>query len=295
MQVQQIQKMKSPFKYPNQVTCKKREEINLYADVVFKPPSDQELIEGAYPGMDAFGKSRFDFYIFKYESSKSVKYSMGFSTIKFIYEKTKALMAEGVQPKKNDETQVSPAYTVQLKGGTFSGRTAAEILINNPEEAQALCNQRDYYMKNSNHPKYGKNNLNMANAVNDAINLYNQGLLDPQKVTSAVLTVYEAVRTPNKSKVDERGLTKARSILITHDLKNNDYIVKIMNCMAPPADGNVGAKLNQAADSTTFQFSCTEEEWWDFISECYELVNEYREVMRKRRFTIYETNRDYNY
>ena len=59
----------SPYKYPTQIGCVKRDDINLYVNVSLNPPSEQDLKEGIYPGLDVFGRSRFDVFIFKYECS----------------------------------------------------------------------------------------------------------------------------------------------------------------------------------------------------------------------------------
>lgn len=315
---------KSPYKYPRQISCVQRSDNNLYVEVAMKKPKD-EIVTGDMPGLEAFGKSRFDFFIFKYADKQSVKFSIPVKTAYLLYEKTKAIIADSASPtdkldqviyekiKKlilpimyalriqipDDEKSngKSPAYTVRLAGGSkINGRTAAEILTEEPGMRNPLLKQRDYYMSHTNHPRYGKNNLNMAKAIEDAITLFDSGMLDSAIVSGKTIVLYQAVRTPNKEKLDRRGLTVCRTMKLTyHAGGETPYHMEIMNCYAPPCrDGKVGAELSKAVDKVTYSMSMTEEEWFYMIKEITAFADQFRNTMTKRRFEIIATD-PYNY
>ena len=67
------------------------------------------------------------------------------------------------------------------------------------------------------------------------------------------------------------------------------FSVTIMNCMAPPADAMVGAKLEQAVDCRKWNYGLTEVEWYNFIDEMYQLLEDIRVETRQRRFSILGT------
>ncbi len=289
MQQEIIQYPKSPYKYPDELVCIERDEMNLYVSVALNPPSEKELMEGTYPGLDVFGKSRFDMYIFKFDAKASVKFSLSFKTAKLLCEKTKATLYD--KKVEKDITGLTPAYSVKLKGGNeLNGRTPAEVLFNSPELRDSLISQMNYYMKNASNPRFGKNNLLMAQAIDEAFRLQANNMLDSQKIGESPTVIYEAMRTPNKDKVDARGLTKARTIKITHTPGSPmPYAIDIMNCLAPPLKGKVGAELQRAVDVQKYTISATEEEWFDITSEMQCFMDQYRDLCIKKRFTVLST------
>lgn len=280
----------SPYKYSNQLVCIKRDDLNLYANVIMKLPTVQELREGKYPGMDVFGATRFDLYLFKYDDKKSVKFSLSPKDIFCIQLKSQALIQHIMTAEKKAQDNLSCGYTVTLKGGSFSGKTAAGILLENPAMRNDLLKQRDYYAQNANHPKYGKNNVAMMNAINDAVVLLDAGKLDSSKILSGVKTIYESIKTPDNKKLDNRGLTKARHCTIRYSENSAmPFSIQIMNCMAPPVDAKVGAKLEQSQDKTVMNINATNEEWLFFINEMADFLNEIRSMTLRNRMTVYNT------
>lgn len=281
----------SPYKYPTQIGCIKRDDINLYVNVSLNPPSEQDLKDGTYPGLDVFGKSRFDIYIFKYESKESVKFSIPFKTAKLLFKKTEAVLYGDVSKKNANVGSLTPAYSVKLKGGNeINGRAPAEILLNSPELRDALISQMNYYGNNVSHPKFGKNNMAMAQAIVEALRLQANNMLDPGKIGNSPTIIFEGMRTPNKNVVDQRGFTKARSMKISHTPGSpSPFVVDIMNCYAPPAKGLVGAELRRAVDQQKFNIAVTEEEWYDLVSEMECFINQYRDAGVRNRFRILAT------
>lgn len=278
---------KSPFRYPNQVTCSKRQELNLYCELSVNCPSIEELQTGAYPGLEVFGKTKFNMFIFKYEDKSSVKYGLSAADVKYIYSRTLGIINT---PKKKTDVTLSPGYTVLLKGGIFNNKTAAEMLIENPNLRNDILRQRDFLLKNVNHPKYGRNNQKMVDAINDAVIALDNGQLDPNKLSSNTIVLFEGIKTPNNKKLDNRGLTEARQFRLTYTPGTaTPFSVTIMNCMAPPADAMVGAKLEQAVDCRKWNYGLTEVEWYNFIDEMYQLLEDIRVETRQRRFSILGT------
>lgn len=293
------QKVVSPYKYPNQVVCCKRNEMNFYAEAILRTPTDQELRQGDYPGMDTFARSRFDLYIFKYEDKKSVKYCLSPKAISLLYLKTQSVIEHQMLNKKIT-AGLTPAYTTVLKGRDMNGKTAAQFLIEHPEKVNDLIAQRNYYaanMADARYIKYVKKNQEAVQAIDEAVSLYQQGKLDAAKIMDGGEELYNGVKTPNVQKVDNNGLTEVRQIIVSYNQNNSQapFTVTIMNCMAPPIQGNgVGAKLEQATSKNKWSINLTEEEWYSFITELQALCEDFRHLTAKRRFQIYGTN-PYNY
>lgn len=281
---------RSPYRYPRQVSCVKREEINLYSELVYRPATNDELINGEYPGMDVFGKTRFDIYMFKYAEKKSIKYCLNTSAVKLIYEKTKAIIDSSVN-KKQDKSKTSPAYTVAIKGGGFYNKTAAEILLENPQMRNKLLEQRDFYEQASlKNPKFKRSNDAMVQAINEAVIAFDNGKLEAGLVNARTI-LYCGMKTPNPDKKDGRGLIEVRQIEISYSpAAAMPFTVSILNGMAPPTSGQVGAKMEQVTDKTSWQMNLMEEEWFHFINEMNSLTEECRSFTLQRRWNIYNSD-----
>lgn len=161
----------------------------------------------------------------------------------------------------------SPAYNIFLKKGKFKDRTAADILIKNPElfnELIAYYNELSNNINNPNYEKYRKGNMDQACAIHEACSLHQSGKL--KNISFSKVPIWDATRTPDVSKTDKNGNTECRAIEITYDSNPNSkepYNIQIMNCMAPPIPNSlVGAKLSQAVDKIILSMSFTEEAFY---------------------------------
>ena len=157
--------------------------------------------------------------IFDTASAKGVKFYFGGTLPNFIFEKTKLCMALGLTAQKPEgaEEKKSAAYTVKIKFGPFKDRTPAEVLLESPNNYNQLC---DTYNKlvAANDPKFARQNSVVASAIVEAGNLFMNGQLDKTSVnTYQKIIIWDGMRTPNVNKVNQKGLTEARTAKFTFD------------------------------------------------------------------------------
>lgn len=280
----------SPYKYPRQLAAVKRDEHNFYIEAALTKPQEQDLLSGELPGLDGFGKSRFDLFIFKYAEKVSLKFSLSIKEMLLVAKKTDIAMMVPFTTSSSDsaQDQLRPAYTVRLRGGNITnGKTAAEVLAENPANRDALLKQRDWYASKASDPRYGAGNAQMMDAINEAVYLFDTGQLNLTSARSSSIEIYKKVKTPNNKKTDQRGLTECRSLAILYRPgEEMAFQIEIMNCMAPPLNRSVGANLSQARDKKSFVMTMTEEEWNYCVTEAVALINQFRELMKRRRFEI---------
>lgn len=280
------------YKYGHQITCIEREEMNCYAELSWNPSSEEDLLKGNVAGLDSYGRSRIDLFIFKFEEKKSAKFSLNPREIFLIEKKMNALIDNfaitGEKPKKN----LPACYTVRIKGGNFQGKTPAEFLIANPtpEGRNAILAQRDYMMKNINHPKFGKTNKEQVDAINQAVTLFDNKQLNPQMATSSVKEIEKFFKTPSPKNFDSRGLIKAREMTILFDMDSGNFNITIMNCMAPPIQGkSTGAKLEQSTDLIKYSFNMTMSEFSYLITESCNKLRDFGKTTIPSQMKVYNS------
>ena len=232
--------------------------------------------------------------IFDTASAKGVKFYFGGTLPNFIFEKTKLCMALGLTAQKPEETEEkkSAAYTVKIKFGPFKDRTPAEVLLENPNNYNQLCDTYNKLMT-ANDPKFAKQNSVVANAIVEAGNLFMNEQLDKTSVnTYQKIVIWDGMRTPNVNKVNQKGLTEARTAKITFDTdpgNKEPYCIEIMNCMAPPVQGaQIGARLSQCEDKITLMMNFSEEAWYGFWKDTIEAKTSFGRLMEKERLDYSE-------
>lgn len=239
--------------------------------------------------------------IFDPATQKGVKFFMGGTLPYYIFEKTRLCMWYAfMNGFKNQSTgnapRESPAYTVKLKGGKYSGQTPAQILAN-PENYNGLVEQYNYIQKNLSNPQYAKykaGNEEQLRAIQEACALYRAGTLAVSP-TNAKICIWAGVRTPDVNKVDTRGMTDVRMIEIDYDTapgEKEPYSIKIVNCMAPPVkNSQVGAKIAQAVDRVTLNMTFSEETWYGLWKDVIEAKQSFGRFMEGDRIRYSEANR----
>lgn len=234
--------------------------------------------------------------IFDAASAKGVKFYFGGTLPSFIFEKTKLCMALGLTAQKPEgtEEEKSAAYTVKIKFGPFKDRTPAEVLLENPNNYNQLC---DTYNKliTANDPKFAKQNSVVASAIAEAGNLFMNKQLDKTSVnTYQKIVIWDGMRTPNVNKVNQKGLTEARTAKITFDTdpgNKEPYCIEIMNCMAPPVQGaQIGARLSQCEDKITLMMNFSEEAWYGFWKDTIEAKTSFGRLMENERIDYSDKN-----
>lgn len=234
--------------------------------------------------------------IFDTASAKGVKFYFGGTLPNFIFEKTKLCMALGLTAQKPEgaEEKKSAAYTVKIKFGPFKDRTPAEVLLESPNNYNQLC---DTYNKlvAANDPKFARQNSVVASAIVEAGNLFMNGQLDKTFVnTYQKIIIWDGMRTPNVNKVNQKGLTEARTAKITFDTdpgNKEPYCIEIMNCMAPPVQGaQIGARLSQCEDKITLMMNFSEEAWYGFWKDTIEAKTSFGRLMENERLDYSDKN-----
>lgn len=234
--------------------------------------------------------------IFDTASAKGVKFYFGGTLPNFIFEKTKLCMALGLTAQKPEgaEEKKSAAYTVKIKFGPFKDRTPAEVLLESPNNYNQLC---DTYNKlvAANGPKFARQNSVVASAIVEAGNLFMNGQLDKTSVnTYQKIIIWDGMRTPNVNKVNQKGLTEARTAKITFDTdpgNKEPYCIEIMNCMAPPVQGaQIGARLSQCEDKITLMMNFSEEAWYGFWKDTIEAKTSFGRLMENERLDYSDKN-----
>ena len=234
--------------------------------------------------------------IFDAASAKGVKFYFGGTLPSFIFEKTKLCMALGLTTQKQEGTEEkkSAAYTVKIKFGPFKDRTPAEVLLESPNNYNPLCDTYNKLMA-ANDPKFARQNSVVANAIAEAGNLFMNGQLDKTSVnTYQKIIIWDGMRTPNVNKVNQKGLTEARTAKITFDMdpgNKEPYCIEIMNCMAPPVQGaQIGARLSQCEDKITLMMNFSEEAWYGVWKDTIEAKTSFGRLMENERIDYSDKN-----
>ena len=205
-------------------------------------------------------------------------------------------MALGLTTQKQEGTEEkkSAAYTVKIKFGPFKDRTPAEVLLESPNNYNPLCDTYNKLMA-ANDPKFARQNSVVANAIAEAGNLFMNGQLDKTSVnTYQKIIIWDGMRTPNVNKVNQKGLTEARTAKITFDMdpgNKEPYCIEIMNCMAPPVQGaQIGARLSQCEDKITLMMNFSEEAWYGFWKDTIEAKTSFGRLMENERIDYSDKN-----
>ena len=102
------------------------------------------------------------------------------------------------------------------------------------------------------------------------------------------------MRTTNVNKVNQKGLTEARTAKITFDTdpgNKEPYCIEIMNCMAPPVQGaQIGARLSQCEDKITLMMNFSEEAWYGFWKDTIEAKTSFGRLMENERIDYSDKN-----
>lgn len=233
--------------------------------------------DGTFPLM-TYGKfSRYEFCAID-ENKKAVTSNVRIDAIRNIIRESKEIFKmDFAEKNKEDSSQanLSPAYTVQIKG-KIANRTPAQYLKENPNGWQDLLTQKAYLEQNVNNPKYGASNQKQINAIVDAYNLYSAGQLDLSNVSSAKeMVVYDGGMRPLLNRkvpaTVKPGCNFVYSLKITWKLgTDNPISVKIENYYAPVIKtdkGLLNVKYDQrdVGNSTTIVFNMSANEWMNVL------------------------------
>lgn len=270
--------MEIQMRYPKNCAFVKTDELTLSADDSLCIPTVDEMKKGDRSPLLAHSK----FSVFKVAIIKKGVGSVtanipadkiyGIGLKSDIAIQMDMMAALGSKKKEQEAGPLSEAYTVPIKSkiAQLSNKPPALIMLESPDFIQELIKQRDWLVdqvnKNAN-PKYRKGNETQIRAINQAVELYNNGLLNPELIRpSDVISIYDIpMKVPNKRNLDSRGFVQVYGISITYTLGvKMPYRFEIYNCMAPPTDG-VGASMEKATDMVRYSMAASQEDGEKFI------------------------------
>lgn len=264
------------FKYPNEVYSTQRKDQAFVVDCQFSRATTR-VKEGARPEPPLTMFSRYSrFVVAVIDTNKATKSVIAnipvrrFNTIRMRSEFAHRKHMEKLYSEKGAGADAQNlAYTVQLKGGYFKGKTPAEVLIENPGNVAGLEQQMNYL--GANLQKYPKNQ-EQINAIQHAIHLLRSNMLSGEKANSMRgIVLYEATLRPLKSKEKHGNNWFIYDIKISWMPGETAPVhVTVSNYYAPvdvKADGryNVMLKNKEPNTETVNEFSLTEEEWNDCL------------------------------
>lgn len=197
--------------------------------------------------------------------------------------KTSAAVSEG------GERLTGPAYTVRFTSGRLKGKTAAEVLSEDPEGGKEVLNQH-YQWLASNLEKY-PNNKKQMDAIVDASRLQKEGSL--KKVEggasgSAIMilakemhpNVYKEAKYGNKYPVSEIGIT-------CYPENDYPYAIEIENYYAPVVkkeDGRLNVTKSEAQDVSTTTFYMSVKDWNSLIQAINTHMRQFELLIARAQF-----------
>lgn len=133
----------------------------------------------------------------------------------------------------SSEQQASP---VKIMMGKFKGRTAEEVLLENPNNANDLMQTMQFISQNIDNPanaKYREGNIRQVQAIQEAITKLNNGTLKP--TGASVIKVYDG-NWKNHAKKLPNGLYKAYHLEINCHMSGNSPWEILIESAEVPVD-----------------------------------------------------------
>ena len=267
------------FQYPNEVFVAQRKDQTFMVDShMSRATAREDGNNRPAPPLTVFSRfSRFTFVLINTtKSTKSVIANVPVRSIREI-----SALSDYAHKKHLDERfsggsgsgagqQASgPAYTVKMTSGYFKGRTPAEVLLENPGNAQSLENQIGFLSGNL--QRYPRNQ-EQINAIQHALSLLSQGALNGNLVKhTQEIILYEASLRPLKSRQAHGNCWFIYDVRVSWLVGEDSPVrIRISNYYAPveqKPDGtyNVMAKNREQGTDTTNEMTLTVKEWMDCL------------------------------
>ena len=204
-------------------------------------------------------------------------YNRGMQAYKLALEKEWGMFPFSVQEEQSSEP-LSCGYTVTINSGSMKGQTPCQILLADASKKEALEKQRSWLETNLSNAKYRESNQKQIDAINDAINLFDAGMLTEKKAPGSNIkpfTVYKVpIKIPNAKKLDSEGFTKVYSFSINCNLNMQlPFEVVITNGMAKPtvtADNKVKAELSNMKNKKEIKLRLSADSYESWITWMYD-------------------------
>ena len=232
--------------------------------------------EGSDPALSYGRTSTCSINIFDSESKTGVVAFLDPVDPAYVMSKVNAFMMTAALDMSAD-SNTEEYYTTNCVFGPFRGKPIAEFILN----GQQADIQAEYSRLKETSAKYPQNKK-IADLIHAAVVAKNEGRL--KAGASFQTVILEETKTPNNKKVDSRGLTECRTIKITYSKGQKEpYNIEISNFMAPPANGQIGAKFSQAQDKSTLAMNLSEKEMFMLFDEFVKAKELYSRVTEGRR------------
>ena len=262
------------FRYPIDVNTSQTKDktLSVESHLAVAKTSDEQSPLKIY-------HENFSFYKFaiieKTAAVKAVTSNVNVKELEDIFRRTDYAFKHSMDYENEpiDSSATSPAYTVKIASGTFKGKTPAEVLIENPDNKDALNKQ--YQWLKSNLAKY-PNNKTQMDAIADAAKLLNDGALTSvTKKNGQRIRLYPSTTLPVPKaltrKPREDGMCPVYEMEIFWNIGDNTPIeVSIKNYYAPiekKEDGRITPIRKQATDRIERSMRIGEADWLNHIRE----------------------------
>lgn len=281
-------------KYAGQVVDIPRGDHRLVFDDCLQPLTEEE----GDPYLMVFSKkSIYLLSILDAPNSISLKANIPLKALPAIYKHTEyagRYLFDQVSVKRKHPPKLTaepascslPLAFTKLKLGKFKGKSPGDLLLDTKETDQMkaeLAGQLDFLKRNlSRYP----DNQNEINAIEDAINYFELGLLyearpkedtradcQEQKEGNPDIEYIEIYCPPMKyfKEQDQEQRYKCYSLEITcHPANMYPYHIELVNCYAPISlhkSGITPILKNKAVNKQSLNFDLTEEEWL-YVLDC---------------------------
>ena len=206
------------------------------------------------------------------------------------------------QKEESAEEKLSCGYTTTISSGSMKGKTPCQILLEDSRKKEDLERQKKWLEGNLSNAQYRAANQKQIDAINDALNLFDAGMLVEKKTNSQELkefTVFKnPIKIPNATKVDEAGFTKVYSFSITCNLNMNlPFEIHLMNGMAKPLkleNNKISAELSNMKCQKNLSLRLSADAFQSFITWMYDrnnnFENAYFPTMHKMALDIDNAN-----
>lgn len=214
------------------------------------------------------------------ESGKCVSTNIPPKKLADIQEKSRfannAILKVRMSGAKAGQEELPSCYTAKIMLGDASikGKTPAQVMLDNPENAAQMLQTKKYLQENLNNPanaKYKASNEKLIMAIDEAIALYKKGELEKKEnAGTRMIPIYvEECKVPNIKKLDKNKNTEVYSIKIyCNPVMDNPFVIQMMNCMAPVENNDV--VLAKAVQKNETKFVLTDSEWNTLLQEMVE-------------------------
>jgi hypothetical protein len=180
--------------------------------------------------------------------------------------KTDAIVQMSMAEQVSVEKGSTPAYTIPIMG-RFNKKTAADILLSEPDRKDELSAQIDFLQANV--AKYPANQKQI-DAIKEALSLFEAGKLKGtgQKVSEKI--IYESECKYFPSRKDERGRQVCYKVKISYDpLSASPVHIMIDNFVAPLVKSKIGTmviKLSEADKRLLGTMDLSLDKWFEIIT-----------------------------